>query len=488
MALGNFYLTDAGNALLARAQAGTTLTITRAQIGEGTWPDGTNYANITALVTPLKYLTIVRKAESSGQARITVQFSNSGVGRSFQWREFALWAADPDYPDDRSHDILYGTAYAGDAPVPIESGLTEFVFNVIIKTGAATSINVLVDSSLVYMTLEELDAMRGVPNGIAELGEDGKVLEEQLPEMDYDQAGSAQKVQNNLNAHTNNKNNPHGVTPDLIGAVPTTRKVNGKPLSADATLSAADVGAIPASQKGAAGGVAELDEGGHVPASQLPSYVDDVIEGYCYNGNFYSDSSHQNQISPETGKVYVDVESNITYRWSGSAYIPIGSDLALGETSSTAYRGDRGKIAYDHSQIKNSNPHGVNPDLIGAVPTTRKVNGKPLSADVTLDAEDVGARPSNWTPSAADVGALPNTGGTLNGNLTGKYITGTWLQGTEDNHMGSAATKICVQDQSGWVYHRTPAEILSDIGITYGTEDIGAGASLTTGKIYFVYE
>ena len=60
---------------------------------------------------------------------------------------------------------------------------------------------------------------------------------------------------------------------------------------------------------------------------------------------------------------------------------------------------------------------------------------------------------------------LPLSGGTLTGNLTGKYITGSWFQGTEENHMNSAATKICVQDGSGWVYHRTPAEILSDIGV-----------------------
>lgn len=52
----------------------------------------------------------------------------------------------------------------------------------------------------------------------------------------------------------------------------------------------------------------------------------------------------------------------------------------------------------------------------------------------------------------------------LTGNLTGKYLTGTWLQGTASNHSSSAASKICIQDPSGWVYHRTPSEILSDIG------------------------
>lgn len=87
---------------------------------------------------------------------------------------------------------------------------------------------------------------------------------------------------------------------------------------------------------------ADLDTNGKVPSSQLPSYVDDVLE---YNGksNFPS--------TGETGKIYVDIATDLTYRWSGSAYVEISPTLALGETSSTAYRGDRGKIAYDHSQI-----------------------------------------------------------------------------------------------------------------------------------------
>lgn len=48
-------------------------------------------------------------------------------------------------------------------------------------------------------------------------------------------------------------------------------------------------------------------------------------------------------------------------------------------------------------------------DMVGAVPTTRKVNNKQLNADITLDAEDVGARPDTWTPTAAQVGAVPTS-------------------------------------------------------------------------------
>lgn len=101
-------------------------------------------------------------------------------------------------------------------------------------------------------------------------------------------------------------------------------------------------------QKGAVGGLAELDANGKVPSGQLPSYVDDVIEGYLYQGSFYQDAAHQELITPESSKIYVDKTEEKTYRWGGSAYVVISESLALGETSSTAFRGDHGKTAYDH--------------------------------------------------------------------------------------------------------------------------------------------
>lgn len=110
---------------------------------------------------------------------------------------------------------------------------------------------------------------------------------------------------------------------------------------------------LDASLKGAANGLAELDANGKVPSSQLPAYVDDVIEGYYYNGKFYKEAAHTTEIPGETGKIYVDLPSDKTYRWGGSAYAEISSSLALGETSSTAYYGDKGKIAYDHATDAN---------------------------------------------------------------------------------------------------------------------------------------
>ena len=123
------------------------------------------------------------------------------------------------------------------------------------------------------------------------------------------------------------------------------------------SVTAAQAGAIPATDKGAAGGVAELDTNGRIPSGQLPSYVDDVLE--------YASLSAFPSVG-EAGKIYVALDANLTYRWSGSAYVEISPSLALGETSSTAYRGDRGKTAYDHSQVTSGNPHHVTAAEAGA--------------------------------------------------------------------------------------------------------------------------
>lgn len=94
--------------------------------------------------------------------------------------------------------------------------------------------------------------------------------------------------------------------------------------------------------KGQPDGLATLDSTGRVPSSQLPSYVDDVIEGYYYNSKFYKEESHTNEIAGESGKIYTDLGNNKTYRWSGTTYTEISASLALGETSSTAYPGNKG--------------------------------------------------------------------------------------------------------------------------------------------------
>ena len=90
--------------------------------------------------------------------------------------------------------------------------------------------------------------------------------------------------------------------------------------------------------------LATLDGTGKIPASQLPSYVDDVLE-------FENKAAFPQ--TGEDGKIYIDEKTNLTYRWSGTAYVQISSSLALGETASTAYPGDKGKAnATDIANIK----------------------------------------------------------------------------------------------------------------------------------------
>lgn len=206
-------------------------------------------------------------------------------------------------------------------------------------------------------------------------------------------------------------------------AVPKSTTVNGKALTSNITINKTDVGLgnvdntsdadkpistatqnalnnkLNISQKGSNNGLAELDTNGKVPSTQLPSYVDDVLE-YSSLSNF--------PIIGETGKIYLAMDTDKIYRWSGTTYIIVSETIALGETNSTAYRGDRGKIAYDHSQLTSGNPHNVtktNIDLGNVdntsdvnkpistamqialndkVPTSRKINGQSLTNDITL--------------------------------------------------------------------------------------------------------
>ena len=97
---------------------------------------------------------------------------------------------------------------------------------------------------------------------------------------------------------------------------------------------------------------------GVIASANLPSFVDDVVEGYLNGGKFYkekkTDGTYATEITAESGKIYINLNDSKTYRWSGSAYVVISETIALGETSSTAYRGDRGKTAYDHAAAKGS--------------------------------------------------------------------------------------------------------------------------------------
>lgn len=124
-----------------------------------------------------------------------------------------------------------------------------------------------------------------------------------------------------LTEHRINRNNPHQVTKSQIGLGNVTNDAQ-----------------VKRSEMGVANGVATLNSEGKISSSYLPSYVSDVITADSYS------------TLPTTGeedKIYVTKDTNLTYRWSGTAYVEISPSIALGETSTTAYAGDRGKYLFD---------------------------------------------------------------------------------------------------------------------------------------------
>lgn len=210
---------------------------------------------------------------------------------------------------------------------------------------------------------------------------------------------------------------------------------------------------MDSSLKGAVNGVAELDESGKVPSSQLPSYVDDVLE-------FDSQSAFPE--TGESGKIYMAKDTNKTYRWSGSAYTEISASLALGETSSTAYPGDKGKTAYDHSQAAHA-PADAEPNVqsdwnetntgsdayIKNKPTSMPANGgnadtvggHTVEADVPEDAVFTDTKPVNMKGATASESGTAGYAPAPAAGAQNKYLRGDGTWQTPPNTTYSEATQ-----------------------------------------------
>lgn len=166
-------------------------------------------------------------------------------------------------------------------------------------------------------------------------------------------------------------------------------------------ITPASIGAVDVDQIGTAGGVAELDGSGKVLTAQLPSYVDDVVEYANYASL---------PITGESGLIYVTIDNGKCFRWGGSTYAEISASLTLGETSCTAYRGDYGKVAYEHVG-GTSNPHSVTAAQVGTL--TESAIKTLVNGSITIDTSasyDVLATDRNklihYGYSASGVGAI----------------------------------------------------------------------------------
>ena len=261
---------------------------------------------------------------------------------------------------------------------------------------------------------------------------------------------SLQSWKETVTNHINNNDNPHNITKSSIGLDNVTNDAQ-----------------VKRSELGVANGVATLDSTGKVPSGQLPSYVDDVIEGYLYNGVFYKDTSYTTSIVGESGKIYIDLPTNKTYRWTGSVYGVISETIALGETSSTAYRGDRGKIAYDHSQSVHA-PSNAQANVIETI----KVNGTALTpnskaVDITI-------------PTIGNGTITIKQGGTSKGTFTTNQNGNTTIELTDTNTTYTAGDGLSL---SGTTFSNNGVRSIAT-GTTNGTISVNTNGNISNIEVY----
>ena len=185
---------------------------------------------------------------------------------------------------------------------------------------------------------------------------------------------------------------------------------------------------IPASQKGTPNGVASLDSTGKVPAAQLPSYVDDVIEGTYVNATTFHDTEGS-PVTPESGKLYIDTTTDKEYRWSGTQFSSIRDGIALGETAETAYAGNKGKANADAIAALQAAQGNYQTKTDETLPTTSKtvvggINEVKTTADgaastAAANAEAIADLADGTTPAGkADKLSTPRNI-SLSGDVTG---------------------------------------------------------------------
>lgn len=237
---------------------------------------------------------------------------------------------------------------------------------VTLKDDLDAKVDKLVGKSLIADS--EIEKLAGLPNST------------ELTNSIATAKASGDNAQSNLNAHKLNISNPHEVTKAQVGLGNVTNDAQ-----------------VKRSEMGVAGGVATLDEDGKVPSSQLPSYVDDIVDVYATyeksttgvlsNIVLYSDAGKTKLVTGEAGKIYQNVEEGepgYQFRWTGSVFSQTGaSSLIIGEVAGTAFDGARGKTVesslQSHKNDKN-NPHEVTKTQIGLgnVDNTSDAN-KPVS-------------------------------------------------------------------------------------------------------------
>lgn len=252
-----------------------------------------------------------------------------------------------------------------------------------------------------------------------------------------------QEITNDLNTHKQNTQNPHNITKQQVGLSNVTNDAQ-----------------VKRSEMGTANGIATLNEQGLIPSNQLPSYVDDVIDCYATyskeedgtlsNIKLYSDAEHQNAITGESGKIYVDItgsDSAYQFRWTGTQFTVVGAPTVIGEITGTAFDGARGKALEDEltQHIGDlENPHEITIGQIGGIGSV-KINGSgnaitsavKNSTELVLNKEQYFLSSSEYT--ANDILTKLKTVDGINSELDADLLDGKHYQDIIDGNVASAS-------------------------------------------------
>ena len=297
-------------------------------------------------------------------------------------------------------------------------------------------------------------------------------------------------IEASVSAHIGNTANPHKVTKAQIGLANVENKSSTQirsELTKENVTNALGYTPIDESRIGAANGVASLDASGRIPASQIPGGFDNIEE---------YDNLAAFPTTGEEGKIYVAKDTNLTYRWTGSQYVEISPSLALGETATTAYRGDRGKVAYDHSQVSgNSTIHHTHAnknlldtykqteaDLANAVSKVHEHGNKSVLDGITS------AKVNSWDGKEDAFDVLPTTKGGTGTNAASKSaLTSSLINSLSTELSKPVDADYYVSQHAGGgttttSYHRRPVSALWNYIKSKISSVLGLTASEYSGK------
>lgn len=429
-------ITNSGSELLAQWTVGKTLTITRAAAGTGRVSEAAMLAQ-TALVSEKQTASILSNKTTAQGQKLQLQVTPLVTG--YPLNQLGIWAK----LDSGTAKLiaLFQTDTDAGVEIPGKSDVPDYVYTfygLLEFANTGGTLQVTIDPSALATTAVLTAAIKThneSADAHADIREDVAALQ----------------------THANSKSNPHGVTKSQVGLgnVPNVATNDQTPTYTEAsTLTKLTSGEkLSVAMGKIAKAIADLIS--HIADKTVHTSAEERTK---WNGK--ADGKHASQhasngsdpVTPADiglGNVPNVSTNNQTPTYTQASTL---ANLVSGEKLSVSFGKIMKAIADLISHLADTTKH-----ITAAERTAwnRKAPGSHNHDDRYYTENEMDSRLGDY---------LPLAGGTMTGNLTGKYIAGTWLQSKEAADLGKASSKVAVLDDSGWVYYRTPAEILSDIG------------------------